>query len=379
MHSLVLFLWLIPVIVHVLTGLAALAQPWMRRRDLRRSTFPPVSMILPVHGPVEAGRDCLASAFAEDYPELELLICAQHATPEVLAMVSQVAAAYPDRPYRIVRGTDNFAASPKIDNIAEAYRSASHDTIVIKDDTIRLKPGQVVKVVRELTDAVGMAVAVPMIRQTGGFAGLIEQSYVNIHSGRWLLAGATFGMGFGIGKLCAFRRSDMERAGGLASIAHTIAEDNAMAKQLKAIDLPTVMTETMADQLNGYRTFRQVWDRLVRWTVCRRIEEPGALLGEFMISFTTASLGAILVALVMDWSPLWLLLLTWVVWVAVDCMVARFVRQRLSFAVIMAGLSRDCLFPFILAAGISSRRVKWGGRTHVALQETGRITGDERA
>ncbi len=137
-----------------------------------------------------------------------------------------------------------------------------------------------------------MVVSVPIIRQNRGLcrayrAILCEYPQRTLaHGGRCFSA-----MGFGIGKLCAFRRSAMDRAGGLASIAHTIAEDNAMAKQLKAIGLPTVMTETIADQISGKRSFRKVWDRLVRWAVCRRIEEPSALIGELYLQFHDGAAG----------------------------------------------------------------------------------------
>ncbi len=363
MRSLAMFIWFLPVVVHVMTAIAALIHPWMRQRTPRRTDRPAASLILPVHGSVAAGEECLTSAFSADYPALELLICAQHASADVLAMIERVAAAFPDRPYRIVRGDDDFAASPKIDNIAEAYRTAQHDILIIKDDAIRLKPGQIDKVLRELTEDVGMVVSVPIIRQTGGFAGLVEQSYVNIHSGRWLMAGAVFGMGFGIGKLCAFRRSEMDRAGGLASIAHTIAEDNAMSKQLKAIGLSTVITETMADQVSGERSFRQVWDRQVRWVVCRRIEEPCALIGELCFSFVMALLGAVFTAVMFDVSPLWTVLSTVAIWALMDGLYSRFIGERYASVHLMAGLVRDCLFPFVLIAGICARNVEWEARS----------------
>ena len=71
-----------------------------------------------------------------------------------------------------------------------------------------------------------------------------------------------------------FRRSDLARAGGVAALGYTIAEDSALSRALAGIGLATVFAENTVDQEIGARTLGDVYARQARWAVIRRNEEP---------------------------------------------------------------------------------------------------------
>ena len=103
---------------------------------------------------------------------------------------------------------------------------ATHDVVMTKDSNITLVPESVGAFMASLTPEVGLVCAVPVSVRADGLSGQIEAMLVNGHA-RLLLTASSLGLGFGVGKVMLFRRSDYVRAGGFDALAHTIAEDTA--------------------------------------------------------------------------------------------------------------------------------------------------------
>jgi len=356
-----LFFWVFSMVVHAVTLVLSLIQPLLRRNASHRADMPPVSVILPVHRYGAMLEEGLVSVFAEDYPAFEVIIAAQDAEDDVIALCERLQRLYPDVKSVIVRGSDRFAASPKVNNIAEAFRQASHDVMVLKDDNMILREGQLASLVSELVPEVGIVVATPLIHEAQGFAGEIERAYINAHSGRWLMTGSTLGQGFGIGKLFAMRLSDFTRAGGLEIIAHTIAEDHAMTKAMAKIGLPTVMAEMPGHQALGPRTLIDVWRRQVRWSVCRRLEEPLANLGEALASPLIAVLAGLIAAPVIGWNRIDVVGFTVVYWVLCDVLFDKAKGILVTPLSVVASVVRDIMMPSVWITAHLTDKVVWGG------------------
>ena len=81
----------------------------------------------------------------------------------------------------------------------------------------------------EHTDAIS---AITVLVRPRSPAAWTEASIMNGHYARILMLGRAIGLGFGLGKIMLFRRSDLERAGGLHSIAWALGEDCALAEAM---------------------------------------------------------------------------------------------------------------------------------------------------
>ena len=106
-----------------------------------------------------------------------------------------------------------------------------------------------------------------------GLAGHIEAFLLNGHA-RLLLTASALGIGFGVGKTMLFKRSDFARAGGLESVAYTIAEDTAICRGMASLGLRTVFAHRTLRQIIGRRNLREIYHRQLRWGVIRRTHEP---------------------------------------------------------------------------------------------------------
>ncbi len=90
-----------------------------------------------------------------------------------------------------------------------------------------------------------------------------------------------------------------------------------------------------------------------------------------------ALLGAVLTALFFDISPLWTILSTVAIWALMDGLYSRFMGERYASVHLVAGLVRDCLFPFVLIAGLVRAMCNGVARSVRPLPPSGRMTGNE--
>jgi ceramide glucosyltransferase len=197
-----------------LTVALGMAQRRLTARRKRRADRPPVSVIIPIKALDEGFAEAQASVFAQDYPAFDLTITAKETSSPAIEAARAALAAHPATPARIVRSTAGFAASPKVNNLYQAIEDAPHDIIFMKDSNIEIPPGGMAEAVACLDEGVGLVVAVPEAHGAENFAAEIEASIMNQSHGRILAAAAALGLGFGVGKLMVFRRSDLHRATG---------------------------------------------------------------------------------------------------------------------------------------------------------------------
>ncbi len=210
--------------------------------------------------------------------------------------------AYPGHAAKIVRSTATFAVSPKVNNLYQAIEDAKYDLIATKDCNIVLPPQTARAAIAAMTEDVGLVTAITEARDAANPAAKIEASLMNQSHARILHAAAAIGLGFGLGKLMIFKRSDLHRAGGFDTIAHTVGEDSATAHALASIGLRTVIIGAPIYQMLGVRRFSDVYNRQMRWAVIRRQNElPGFLLEPLGLSVFVA-LAAAFAAPLFGWS-----------------------------------------------------------------------------
>ncbi len=290
-----LALWTFAVTFFGLSLLGGMLQPWAQRQRATRRSFPPVSAILPVKALDQGFLRAQESIFGQDYPDYEVLVAAAERESPALAAVRLVTSRYPERRNQVLWSPGIGAVSPKLDVLATPLALAAHDFVLTKDSNITLEPGSLAAMMQSFTGPVGLVVAVPVAVRPSSLAARVEACLINGHA-RLLLASAMIGLGFGVGKAMLFRRSDLARIGGVAALRHMLAEDTALSRSLARIGLCTVFAhETVAQEI-GARSFREIYDRQVRWCVIRRSNEKISFPFEPLVSPLPASVVAALAA-----------------------------------------------------------------------------------
>jgi ceramide glucosyltransferase len=363
--------WLAAIGFLLLSIAAAFLQPHVQRRRARGKDLPPLSLVVPVKALDPGFRRAQESLLAQSYPQAELLVSAAEEDSPALAAVRELVARYPQIPARILRSTGRFAASPKLNNLIEAFRQARHDVIFMKDSNTILAPGDLEASVRQLTPDVGLVVAVPVATGAQNFAARVEESIMNGAHARALMTASLLRREVGVGKFTLFRRSDLDRAGGIVALASTVGEDNAMGKALARLGLATVFSHRVVRQELGSRQLTDVYDRQMRWAVIRRDEERAAFVAEPLSFAFPAAIAAAFAAPLAGLAPLTAAVATIVGWFALETLLACAKGWGFSPSAAIAFLCREIMLPCVWLNAWLTNRVVWAQGTYLAKPSSG--------
>lgn len=352
--------WLAALAIFLLSVFGVFLQPLAQRRRRPRRDQPPVSVILPVKQVNPGFERAQASVFAQDYPGYEILVCAAEAESPALEIMNGLVARS-NRPAQILRSSETAAVSPKLNTMTPPFLAARNDFLLTKDSNITFTPHTIANLMESHGPGTGLVCAVPVATRPETLAGVIEASLIN-RDARLLLTASALGQGFGVGKVMLFRRSDLEQAGGIAALNHTIAEDSALAQNMAKIGLRTVFASAPADQEIGARMLADVYARQARWAAIRRIEVPLSFPLEPLACALPAALAGAIAAPLAGLSATAGAGLTLAAYFLAELAVARFKRWHVSLWAPVAFIARDLILLAAWAHAWTTREVIWAGQ-----------------
>jgi ceramide glucosyltransferase len=321
----------------------------------------PLTAIVPIKD-LDAGFDAAqTSLFEQAYPELEVLIgCAQTVSP-ALGAARAIQARHGGVSSRIVMSTTGSAASPKLNNLWAPIEQARHDLLLTKDSNVLLSPGDVEAFAAHMGPGVGLVSAITVLVGPRSPAAWAEASIMNGHYARILMLARTIGLGFGLGKIMLFRRSDLERAGGLHSIAWALGEDCALAEAMSQLRLRTVLADRLTTQEAGARSWRDLWNRLLRWKIIWRVQSPLVFVGALMSSALLAAVAGALAAPLLGAAPAVVAAGTLLAWCAIEALMCGLKGWPLSWRTPFAFLAREVMDLLVWLRALTTSEVAWAG------------------
>ena len=351
--------WVISVATMVASTLATIAQPWIAARRARNREQPPVSVVVPVKMLEDNFDRAQESMFAQNYPKFDVLASAVDPDGEAARSMRNVFARHPEVPTRFLHSTAKFAKSPKVDNLVAPLTQATHDTILMKDANAILEPDDLAEHMRQLNADVGLVCAIPYGANSENLAAHVEASILNGPHSRMLFWASALGHGFGVGKIMLFRRGDFLRAGGFDAISHTVGEDNAMSKALARIGLRTVFSHRPVRQELGRRTFSDVYQRQLRWSVIRRGDALLSFLVEPFCQAFPALIAAGVAAPLAKLTPFAAAGATLLLWFALETWLSFMKGWRVSWEAPVIFLLREAVMLAVWLRAWTTNRVEW--------------------
>jgi ceramide glucosyltransferase len=178
-------------------------------------------------------------------------------------------------------------------------------------------------------------------------------------------------MRFAMGATVVLRQDDLTRMGGFAAVADYLADDYQLGARIADLGLRVHLSDYVVSVILGATTFREEWDREVRWARCTHISRPWEYPG-LLLSFSTP-LAALLVFL-SDFGRLesqvlaLSVLLRWLVaWMVTGYIGDWESRRWLAWLPV-----RDALSVLVWLVGGLGRRVIWRGEAFL-VQPDGRM------
>lgn len=355
--------WLSSAAVLLLSFAAALFHPLRSRRRQFEHPLPPLSAIVPVTECHSGFGEAQHSLFSQDYSGLEILVATANPNSAALSVLREMR-----KPLtvRIVVSDCSSAASPKLNNVWPAICRAENDLVMTKDSNAVLGPGDIAAFAECLGPGVGLVSAIPIATRPLTFSAWIESSIINGYHARVLMLGDAAGLGFGLGKVMLFRRSDLVRAGGFESLKWAVGEDMALARAMRVLGLRTVLADRLCSQPLGSRSLADVWQRQLRWMTIWRVQLPAVFVVDLLGSaLPTAFAGAVCAHLI-GMSSMAAFTGTLVGWCAIEMVLCAAKGWPLSVWSPLAFFARELLTPLLWLRALVSNEVHWaGGRYRV--------------
>ena len=224
---------------------------------------------------VEAfSKETLASIFALDYPDYEVVFCVADAADPIAPIARRAMAAHPEIPSRLLIGDDRVSANPKLNNVVKGWKAARRDWIVIADSNVLMPRDYIQRLMKRWRADTGIVCAPPLGARPQNFAAEIECAFLNTYQARWQYSAEALGFGFAQGKTMLWRRDVLEAGGGIEALGAEIAEDAASTKLVHRAGLRAHLASPPSQQPLGPRRLRDVWARQVRWARLRRATFP---------------------------------------------------------------------------------------------------------
>ncbi|WP_370226968.1 ceramide glucosyltransferase [Pararhodobacter marinus] len=235
---------------------------------------PPVTLLRPVCGIDPFDAETLESSFAQDYPDYEVVFCAQTPGDPAIDLVRALIARHPGIPARLLIGSDPVTANPKLNNLWKGWQAAGSDWICMTDANLLLPRSYLRSVVESWDAGTGLVSSPPVGIRPQGWGGHLEAAILNGNQARLQLAADSLGQGFTQGKTMFTHRRLIDKAGGFAALGRHMAEDATATKMVRGLGLSVRLTPVPFAQPIGRRRLRQVWDRQLRWSRVRRDAFP---------------------------------------------------------------------------------------------------------
>ena len=329
------------------------------RRHPRRPPVAGVSILRPVCGLEYRIEATLASSFLIDHPNYEVIFCVAVADDPVVPIVLRLIREHPEVPARLLVGRE-YGPNPKLANLMKAWKVARHDWIVLADSNVLIPPDYLERLLARWTERCAFVCSPPVGIDLQGCAAEFEAAFLNTFEARWQLAADEIGFGFVQGKTILLRRSELDREGGLATLAREVAEDAAATKIARRQGREVRVADQPFPQPLGRRTLAGVWRRQLRWAQLRRWSFPGLFCAELpaggVFPFVLAS--GLATSGVLSWASVAAIMLAWY---AAEALLARAFGWPLRARSPLFWIARDLLLPVLWLQAWAVNRYDWRG------------------
>ena len=358
----VIVLWSVPGYL----GERRLALAQMR---VRPGFTPPLTLLKPLHGAEPDLEADLETFFLQDYPEFEILFCAQSADDAGLDIARRVAERHPHVPVKFLStGGELDYINAKVASMERMETEAAYEILVISDSDVRVTPDYLRAVALPFSDARvgGMTCPYRGVAAEGGLWARLEAVGMSVEMTSGVLAArAMEGMQFVLGPTMAFRRETIRRMGGFQVTAGYCADDFVLGNETHKLGETVVLSHHAIDHMVINSSFLDSMKHQVRWMKSTRFSRPA---GHFATSLSFSipyGLLALAAAAALGHTGWGLALLAWSVATRLALAIAvgrGVVGDRSWFALLILYPIRDLMGFGFWAASYWGRRILWRGR-----------------
>ena len=285
------WIFLIPVIGgSVYAVLCVLAVVRLRTRPaapipVAARSWPPVTVLKPVHGLEKNQEKNLRSCCIQDYPEFQVVFSVQDANDPAIPLLRELQREFGTGRVTVAVENSSAGTNGKINNMIGGFRHARHDLLVISDSDILLKPDYLKTIVAPL-GAPGVGCACTLYKAVGADTWYEKMELLTLNADfvpNVLFAHVSGASRFCLGASAALHRSTLERIGGLEGLADYLVEDYEMGRRIWALGKKVAVIPYFVDTTVDLRSPSQWWNHQVYWDQNTRAARPLGFLATALV------------------------------------------------------------------------------------------------
>lgn len=274
------------VLAYGVFGLAVIAtlhHTRRRPRPLDDASLPPISLLKPLKGDEESLEENLETFFQQDYAgPIQIVFATVDADDPALPVARRVAARHPGIDVAFVRSDPDYGLNPKVSNLAGALRAAKHDLVLQSDANVRARPDYLRRIVSELIGEGGTLLSSMVVGVDERSPGAAME---NLQLSATVGPSTCFALAYGgvtcvIGKSMLFRKSALDRIGGLDPVKDVLAEDYLLGRIFEKAGDKVILSSTVAENVNREVSIDRFMSRHARWLKMRAVIHPPAFVAD---------------------------------------------------------------------------------------------------
>lgn len=340
--------------------------------------LPPVSILKPLKGTDPEMYESFRSHCQQDYPsDYEIIFGVSELDDPAVASVRKLQQEFPSRKIELVVAPSVLGANVKVSNLEHMVQAARFEHLIVNDSDIRVEPDYLRRVITPLMEPhTGMVtclyrgIAEPTLGSRLESLGISTDFCAGVLVARHLEGGIRFGLG----STMAFRRPDLELAGGFLSIVDYLADDYELGRRIAALGLNVVLADIVVETHLPAYGLQSFLSHQLRWARGVRDSRSGGYIG----LVTTYGVAWALLAVIAGHGALWswgVLAITFLLRLAVALVVGRSVlHDRQLFKHLWLLPLRDLVAVGVWLASFAGHTVTWrGDRFHLRNGKLTRI------
>jgi ceramide glucosyltransferase len=245
------------------------------------TSFPPVTIVKPLHGDEWALLTNLSSFCEQDYPgPMQFVFGVHDSNDAALQAVEELRRRHPDADITVVADARLYGPNRKISNILNMLPQARHDVLIFADSDVSVAPDYLRNVIGELQKPdVGLVTCVYRGQPDPGFWPRLSAKATNYQ----FLPSVVTGLALGLARPCfgqtiAMRRDTFEKIGGFAPFVQHLAEDHAIGEAVRMLGEKVVIPPFPISHACVESSATQLIAHELRWSrTIRHIDPPGHL------------------------------------------------------------------------------------------------------
>jgi ceramide glucosyltransferase len=240
--------------------------------------FPPVSLLKPIRGADREAYENYASFCRQDYPEFEILFCVTDDSDPAVPVIRKLIADFPQRPVRLLVGSEPLGASDKVNKLCRMVREARNEVVIVSDSDVRVEPDFLRAVAAPFADpAVGGVTCLYRGLTDGGLAANLEALGNSADFAPGVLVAWLFGGGkldFMLGAVMATTKRHLSEIGGFESLVDYFCDDYELGNRLAERGHRVELSHFPVDIVYPSETLAEAIRHQLRWNLSVRFSRP---------------------------------------------------------------------------------------------------------